>query len=522
MTIAARPFDRAMTIAAAAARVPLFVVVFVSAIAATASSTACAQGDPANELSIHALNQLEYSLSSDDERPPILPRESFEDWLDVDVRYRGALLGFRYTAFQPLDRREEGTPDLVDEGITQRYAAFEFGSSGVRGGNFYELFGKGMLFRAYEDRSIRIDTNMDGVLVWASRGPIAGKAFSGRMGPRENDLRTPVLRGADIEVRPAGPIVVGGSYLTNSTPDPRDLVPAPDPRHVEAVGGRIGFSHDVFDVYFDAGRLNDLFAVETGRGYYGSLTLFPPLDRSPLSVLPIAGLGLTGEYKNYEDFRFLNYNNPPAATREPTYTLLSRHPYVLNPDNEKGYLVEAVITPRLGSTLTITRSETDRQNGAAYFEEWFAEYKTGLGDAFEVTLVYDFIRNVENAVKDYTPIAEVQYAPGGEWSLRSEYQFQITDRGEVDETTHMGLLEYNVSPDLSFSVVGEMADIFDPVSRETDWESFGFGQVDYHITDEHFLSVTAGKRREGYICVGGICRYEPQFEGIEGKLVTTF
>ena len=507
----------------------------VAALVVAAAPAARAQDDSARELSIHALNQLEYSVSNDDERPPILPREALEEWLDVDIRYRRALLGFRYEAFQPYERRAEGDADSLREGIVQRYAAFEFGPGGeswssvLRAGNFYELFGKGMLFRAYEDRSIRIDNNMDGVLLWGHRGPVAAKAFSGRMRLIQNDARTDVVRGVDIEARPSGPFRLGGSYLTRSAEDPREIVPAPDPQHVEAIGGRAGFAHDIFDLYFDAGRLNDLFTGETGRGYYASAALYPPVDRGLLSVLPIAGLGLTAEYKNYEDFRYqplaggpTDYNNPPAATREPSYTLLSRHPYVLNANNEKGYLVEAAITPTLGSTITITRSETDRQNGAAYFEEWFAEYRTGLGESFELALVYDFIENVESQVKDYTPIVEVEYAPGGEWSTRGEYQFQTTDRGAVDETTHLGLLEYNMSSSLTFSAVGEYADIFDPVNRGTDWQSFVYGQVDYHISDEHFLSVTVGKRREGYVCVGGICRFEPQFQGIEGRLATTF
>lgn len=499
------------------------------AAAFVSAGVAHAQEDASQELSIHALNQLEFSVSSDPERPPILPRESLEEWLDVDVSYRRALLGFRYEAFQPHERRREGAADSVREGIVQRYAAFDFGHSGVRAGNFYELFGKGMLFRAYEDRAIRVDNNMDGVLLWAKRGRFSGKAFSGRMRLIQSDQRTDVLRGADLEAHPIDAVTLGASYLTRSAPDPRALVPAPDSRHVEAVGGRAAFAHDVFDVYFDAGRLNDLFTGETGRGYYGSLALYPPVDEGPLGWLPIQGLGVTAEYKNYEDFRFqpagagpTNYNNPPAATREPSYTLLSRHPYLLNPDDEKGYLVEAVVTPSFGSSLTITRSETDQQSGAPYFEEWFAEYQTPLGDALELILVYGFISNVESAAKDYTPIVDVQYAPGGEWSLRGEYQFQHTDRGEVDETTHFGLLEYNMNAQLAFSAVGERADILDPVDRTTSWENFAYGQVDYHVTDEHFLSVTAGKRRAGYVCVGGICRFEPEFEGVEARLITTF
>ena len=160
------------------------------------------------------------------------------------------------------------------------------------------------------------------------------------------------------------------------------------------------------------------------------------------------------------------------------------------------------------------RSETDRQHGALYYHEWFAEWRADVSEAYDVGVVYDYVENAQTGTKDHTPVIEVQYAPGGEWSVRGEYQYQDTDRVDGIARTHLALIEYNVSSDLTLSAVGEHASEID--------ENFLFGQIDYHLTEEHYLSFTAGHRRGGYICVGGICRFEPEFEGVEARFITSF
>jgi len=432
----------------------------------------------------------------------------------------------------------------VREGIVQRYAAFEFGggdhgSGGIRVGNFYEIFGKGMLLRAYEDRAIRIDGNMEGVQLWGTRGRLTAKGISGRMREVETDRRTDVLHGVDLEGRVAPGLSLGGSYLLRSARDPRASATPFEPRHVEALGGRATYSHSVFDVYAEAGRLNrhflstvDLFSGRgyddtRGKGYYASLSVYPPMDRGPLAALPIQGAAVTAQFKNYDRFRFqpegsgqTDYNNPPAATRENAYTLLSRHPHFLDANDEQGFSVEANVNPSENSKVTLHRAQTDRQGGETYYHEWYAEWRSHVGEAYDVALVYDIIENKETGTKDKTPVVEVEYAPGGGWSLRGEYQYQdskvlaVDEVPARDESTHLALLEYNISSSLTVSAVGEHASELD--------ENFIYTQLDYHLSEEHFVSVTVGNRRAGYVCVGGICRFEPAFEGVEARFITSF
>ena len=42
------------------------------------------------------------------------------------------------------------------------------------------------------------------------------------------------------------------------------------------------------------------------------------------------------------------------------------------------------------------------------------------------------------------------------------------------------------------------------------------------IGDSHEIRLFAGGRRAGYICIGGVCRYEPAFDGVELPFLTRF
>jgi hypothetical protein len=486
-------------------------------------------------VTVQGQNQLEYSVSGEADRDSTVPKEIFEDWLDADIRVDRFMLGFRYEAFLP---HELGT-DSLRQGIVQRYAKVDFPFGGVRVGNFYEIFGRGLLFRSYEDRSIRIDGNMDGVLVWGGNDRIKAKGFSGRMRDTETDERTAVLRGGDLGVDVGRGFHAGGSYLIEAARNPNasGFVPPPDSRHIEALGGRLSLVRDHFDLYYEGGRLNRLFLTASdrarglsyddlrGTGHYAALGLYPH-----------SGLSLTAEYKEYDRFRFqpvgsqgTNYNNPPSATRETAYALISRHPHQLDPDDEKGFQVEAVLAPWEGTTVTVSRAETNRLSGKPYFHQWYAEWRKEIGAKYTVAAAYDYTRDAESGTKSHTSVLETGYHPGGPWGVRGEYQYQQVATGIGTDRNHLVLLEYHATYHLVFSAVGEHAawlvSTVDPdnipCSREK-MDDFVYGEVDWFFTPEQHVSVVVGKRRAGFICVGGVCRYEPQFEGVEVKLVSTF
>ena len=51
---------------------------------------------------------------------------------------------------------------------------------------------------------------------------------------------------------------------------------------------------------------------------------------------------------------------------------------------------------------------------------------------------------------------------------------------------------------------------------------WSFIQVGYKIGEHTDISILAGSRQAGNICIGGVCRYEPEFSGIELKMFTRF
>jgi hypothetical protein len=43
-----------------------------------------------------------------------------------------------------------------------------------------------------------------------------------------------------------------------------------------------------------------------------------------------------------------------------------------------------------------------------------------------------------------------------------------------------------------------------------------------HLTENHDATLFVGSRQGGFICIGGRCRWEPEFEGVELKLFSHF
>ena len=84
------------------------------------------------------------------------------------------------------------------------------------------------------------------------------------------------------------------------------------------------------------------------------------------------------------------------------------------------------------------------------------------------------------------------------------------------------LLEYSRSPDWTFNLVGETSNKSSHQLSEGEEADAAYGLVSYHISDQHDVSVLYGRRAAGFVCVGGVCRFEPEFEGVEVRLLSRF
>ena len=99
--------------------------------------------------------------------------------------YQNAILGF------PTGYRGEG--------ITYRYAQWQQGKFDITVGNFFEQFGQGLVFRAYEERGLGLDNAMDGSRIIA-RLP-KGLTLKGVIGRQRVYFANSdgILRGTDAE-----------------------------------------------------------------------------------------------------------------------------------------------------------------------------------------------------------------------------------------------------------------------------------------------------------------------------------
>ena len=106
------------------------------------------------------------------------------------------------------------------------------------------------------------------------------------------------------------------------------------------------------------------------------------------------------------------------------------------------------------------------------------------------------------------------------FSYQHQHTINKIDKSEYDN--ELILIEYSRSPLFSFGLVGEYTNKNQIKNIDLDQNYWLYGNLTLNFGANQQLSILYGSRQEGFICVGGICRYEPEFKGIEIKLINRF
>ncbi len=458
---------------------------------------------------IHATEQFEYSWHTGTET------EILENWLDVSYHAGDVRVGVLLNAQQPAEettRRNE---------LRHRFAEFSSGDFEVRAGHFYGMFGRGLLFAAYENRTIRVDTALDGVLMRGARGPWAATMFSGS--PSHLDLD---VRGFDGAYDLRDGLGLGLSALTWQGPD----TPLRDGalRRDYAVSGRLVADHARGNLYVEYGghrRFEDadggaLREVWGHAAYAGATLLSGPF-------------GLSLEAMDYENFTLLDeadgrtpLNNPPQLTREHLYTLMNRQPYLRNADDERGFQGELTWAGAGSWSAVGNVSLVETGAGKPLFREYYAHVENEKSGDFRYRAGVDWrevhdkqlLRDLEylTLVGELTWHADARRS----WTLKLEQQ-HVSDPG----TGFGGLgaynqqfttLEYALAPHWTIAAILETNDKVESQRDFLEEEGpFPAAQISYVSEGGALFTLWAGKRLGGYLCAGGVCKFEPAFEGVE-------
>ncbi|MFZ1280157.1 MAG: DUF6029 family protein, partial [Ignavibacteriaceae bacterium] len=120
-----------------------------------------------------------------------------------------------------------------------------------------------------------------------------------------------------------------------------------------------------------------------------------------------------------------------------------------------------------------------------------------------------------------TPILENKFYFDDVNTIKVVLEHQQTENLTTDEMYYNDVLalEYLRSPSFNVSIVTEMQ-TREPQEDRVVRKLWSFIQFGYKLSNHTDLSLLVGSRQAGNICIGGVCRYEPAFQGIEFKMLT--
>jgi hypothetical protein len=500
---------------------------------------------------------------------------SADAWLFLNYKLKGFTFNLRYDIFNntPLFNPSEA---YTKSGIGIWSVSKEIDKFNITVGYFYDQFGTGMVFRAYEDRNLGLDFAINGArVVYTPTENTQIKAFTGLQKFRF-DVRPEVIKGANIEHRiefnESFNTQLGGSFVNRTidqntmnsivgTVNNYELSNRFIPKYNVYVGNLYNtLSYKRFSLYTEYCQksqeaifnpLLDRMELKDGRVYYTSLSY------------STKGFGINAQYKRIESFSFrtsplenLNLGMIaylPSLTRQNTYRLLARYNAVVQELGENALGLEFSIKPQTPyfkkhqTTINVNLSVVTAKNSFdakqinplnfetdtnRYFREHYIDVSHKFNKKIKGMVGFQYINYNQQLFElrgrdfDYvtakTYFGEITYKLNTTRSLRVEAQYLQTkqDLGSFIN----GTVELNLAPHYSFSV-GDMVNV-DRVIRNTTASSTDlvhywnvFGSYTYKTT-----RMTAGyiKQVEGVNCTGGICRVEPAFSGVRVTLQTNF
>ncbi len=475
----------------------------------TAPAVGSAPGGLSWRDAVTATDQFEYSYDTETDE------EIMENWLDVAYQFGDFRTGVMLNHQAPSEdgnRRNE---------IMHRYFAYGSGIFDLRIGHYYGMFGRGLVWNSYEDRFIRVDTALDGIIGHGGFGPVNLALLSGTTGttPTISDpdgyiVNSVDVRGVDADYRLMRGLSLGAAGLT--------YLPNLQPDHDEAlrewVGtGRLDLNHTHTSLYLEYGKKTGYeynlttLDLDEGSAFYGNLGVFA----GPVSA--------SIERSDYDKFRVIPradgkqpLNRPPALVREHIYALLNRKPHAMNQDDEKGWQVEVNADFGKGWLMLGNASKIETHNRETLFEEVYLQFEQGhIGD-FRLRSGIDY-QESEGTIRQSICV-------DGSWygmerlTWTAQFEQQHVDAGVLGEYDQQWMkLEMELPPRWTFDAILETNNKyeaqFDP--DEIKGSTFPSGQVTYTLNGGGNLNVWFGKRQAGQLCAGGVCKFEPAFQGVE-------
>lgn len=495
-------------------------------------------------------------------------------YINVFYRQGGFKAGIRVESYLP---RIQGYPNNFDgTGLGMRYVGYENDFVDITVGNFYEQFGAGLAFRAYEDRALGYDTQMDGARIILR--PMKGIKIKGVYGKNRYQFlegrvvnAAGIVRGIDGELhfnetfkfmeKYKLDVSVAGSFVSKYQPDDNETYILPE--NVAAYGGRLKLRYGKF--YMDGEYILKENDPSVDNGYI--------YNRGQAAVINLGysqkGLGILFSAKSVDNMSFRSdrtkqlqdvfINYLPSLNKTHTYNLVaSLYPYATQPLGEIAYQAEILYSLKKGSKLagkygtsinanySVALRPMQHTSGYSLTDSSRVFYKGNLFDSSDSLLWQDFNISITrklnqkwNVILNYYNIslnndvakitndakgiihtnifvAEIGYKINKKHSLRTEFQALLTEKDKGDWAT--AVVEYTLAPNFFFGIMDQYNFGNPDPNLRLHYVIGTFG----YVREATRLTLSYGRQRAGLFCVGGVCRFVPASNGLTLSFTQSF
>ncbi len=499
------------------------------------------------------------------------------DYLKLDYVNGRFSVGVQGEAYLPA---LQGYNDLRNNGfdkpkvmLASKYIQWQDANYSILVGDVYDQFGNGLIFRSFEDRQLGINNSIEGGRVTATFGNIVSvKALFGR--PRlyssangysrgwiGSQYARSTVGGADLSVSLSDIIgseelmmSIEGSYVNRRERLDRELngmnygtdyfpyfeLTSPD---LNMYSARLNLDYKGFTLRGEyAGKGKDISsgavlgkaakgsALLAELGYnVGGLSVSAQVRRLEMmgtSLSLYGNLGVMGNTLNYL----------PALTRQHTYMLAALNPCQMNAEGELALQADLYYTLRskqsrhrywnfhanYSTAYTLKAYQTASGKRELLWSDLNVDVERQWNKQWKSTLM--FSRQEWNTSHGQGPalpsttyvsnifVGDVMYKINKKFSLRMEAQYLLSNDYEGDWVA--GLVEFNVAPHWSVF----FSDMYNLGTTKTNYYNGGLSFTHNRTR----VQVSYGRNRAGYVCSGGVCRYQPAYTGVNLMLTTSF
>lgn len=490
--------------------------------------------------SIYYLNDGKAGITAPDDKL------GSNNYFKLDYQYKKFKAGVQYEAYLPV---LQGLPTtLRNSGLEFKYASFQDSNFSITAGDFYDQFGNGLIFRAYEERAIGLNTSVEGVrLAYSFRDLIHVKGIVGRS--REFMDKAPSnIKGASLSVDIASLL-----KLDNSIADAAINVinryegyagQEPINPNVQAYSFNINWNVNAFSFQgeyaykskdnsvYSNNRNKDGSAILLELGYnakgFGSLLTLRRLEYMQFGTTRgITGIG-----------RDLNYL--PALTKQHSYSLAVLNPHSTMGNQETGGQLDvqynlkqqSLLGGKYGIQLSINAStyynlQGDAVNGYDFFTPGTTKYYQDVNIEIEKRINASVITHLFYSNQSFNPVVigkeNTLYKSNivaGDLRWQStptkSFRFEAQHLWSKDYMNNWAaaLIEFSASPAFT-CFVGDMY-------------NYGDSNIHYYKLGSSYtfsrtrIALNYGRNREGLICAGGVCLYMPAYTGLNLSVTSSF